>query len=699
MQKQGRRRRPDAMPMPEEQQARMGSRPIQPGDGAEDVARTKAQMGMSSQQEPMRGQPAPMQAAVMPQASPYMPQAATGAPIRQAIGETEVRDALTILERYKSCKASLEQRIVSNELWYRLRHWDTLKKPNSSDPEPASAWLLNSIANKHADAMDNFPTATVLAREEGDQGDAEMLTSILPTVLEQNDFESTYSDVWWYKLKTGTGVMQIVWDNDKLGGLGDISIRKVDMLNLFWEPGIKDIQDSRNLFHVELWERDDVASQWPHVAEAVRGQADVDVNKYQYDDSIPTDTKVAVVDWYYKRKSGSKTILHYCKFCAGQVLVATENDPEYAERGFYDHGKYPFVFDTLFPEEGTPVGFGYIDVCKNPQLYIDKLDSVYVKHAAMGARARFFKRVDVNVNEDDLNDWTKDVVEYEGSANPNDVFYPINVPPLDGNYISLRLQKIEELKETSGNRDFSQGGTTSGVTAASAIAALQEAGSKTSRDNIKSSYRAFQAVCYMVLDLMRQFYTEPRMFRIIGKQGEMRFVEFQGQAIGMQDVGGGFLPEASRMPYFDIRVVPQKSSPFSTVAQNERAKELYSMGFFRPDLADQAMLALDMMQFEGIERVREQIAKNGTLYQAIQELGPIALAMAQHIDQVEGTMYTQQVAMLVQRYMAVTNNPQAGAPMGSEAETNALGMAFNNARGSLAGEARKGAATRSTPKV
>ena len=55
---------------------------------------------------------------------------------------------------------------------------------------------------------------------------------------------------------------------------------------------------------------------------------------------------------------------------------------------------------------------------------------------------------------------------------------PIEVFPLNGTYYQVYQGKIEELKETSGNRDFSQGSTASGVTAASAIAALQEAGSK-----------------------------------------------------------------------------------------------------------------------------------------------------------------------------------------------------------------------------
>ena len=65
-------------------------------------------------------------------------------------------------------------------------------------------------------------------------------------------------------------------------------------------------------------------------------------------------------------------VLHYCKYVNDEVLFATENDSKYADRGWYDDGEYPFVFDVLFRVEGTPAGFGYIDVGKSAQEYIDR---------------------------------------------------------------------------------------------------------------------------------------------------------------------------------------------------------------------------------------------------------------------------------------------------------------------------------------
>jgi len=520
--------------------------------------------------------------------------------------EKKLQQAQRLLGDYRRGKAALDARVVENDQWYRLRHWQNMRPSgNPGDPEPASAWLLNSLLNKHADAMDNYPEPVVLPREAGDQEDATVLSAVLPVILEQNEFEETYSDMWWQKLKSGAGILGVFWNPGLMGGLGDVDVRRVDILNLFWEPGVTDIQNSRNVFHVELMDNEELQARYP-VLEGKLGQSGDRPQSYVHDDAIDTTDKSAVVDWYYKR--GGK--LHYAKFVNDVLLYASEEDPAYAERGFYDHGKYPFVFDALFACEGSPAGFGYLDICKQPQMYIDRLNQVILKNAVMASRPRWFVRADGMINEEEYADWDRDFVHYNGSGNPEEHIRPIQVPTLSGVYVSILNNKIDELKETSGNRDFSQGGTNAGVTAASAIAALQEAGSKLARDMIKASYRAFTQVCYLIVELIRQFYDEPRSFRIIGEQGAQSFVMYSNARLKMRAIGMEYgIPVGSRMPVFDIRIRPQKVNAFSKVAQNELAKEFYSLRFFDPANAAQALACLEMMDFEGKDMVMKRIAE------------------------------------------------------------------------------------------
>ena len=536
------------------------------------------------------------------------------------IGAEEVARAEQILQKYKVGKAALDQRLVDNELWFRMGHWKNYQNPMmEGKPQPSSGWLFNSIANKHADAMDNYPAPNVLPRAPDDEQTARVLSSVLPVVLEQADYEQVYSDTWWRKLKQGTGVKGVFWDPEQRGGVGEITVRPMNLLMLYWEPGVDDIQASPNFFSLSLEDTDQLTERWPQLEG--HSTSALEVPHYLHDGGLDTNGKSVVVDWYYKKRNAEgRRVLHYCKFCNGVVLYASENDPEYAGRGFYDHGQYPFVFDPLFVEEDSPAGFGYIDVMKECQTAIDRMNHAMDENVLLSSKQRYVLSDAAGVNEEELADFSRDIVHVVGRLG-DDSFRPLQTTGLQGNSLSYRNSRIEELKEISGNRDMTQGGTAGGVTAASAIAALQEAGSKLSRDMLKSAYRAFAKECYLIMDLMRQFYDEERIFRIIGETGRSEFVHFSGAALRAQALPGvGGVELGSREPVFDIVVSAEKKSTFSRLSQNETAKECYQLGFFAPRNADAALAALEMMDFEGIEKVRQRVRQNGTLAQRLEQL-------------------------------------------------------------------------------
>ena len=589
--------------------------------------------------------------------------------LAQVIGKEQVQKARLTLQKYKEGKANLEQKIIDSEQWYKLRNWECMRKQSEQQGqvEPVSGWLFNSIANKHADAMDNFPSPNILPREEGDKAEAEMLTSIIPVILEQNEFEDTYDVEADDKLKHGTGVYGVFWDGSKLNGLGDIAVESEDILSLFWQPGITDIQDSRHFFHVALVDNDVLMGQYPQL-QGKLGSSTLDLSRFIYDDAVDTSEKSAVIDWYYKKSMGGKTVLHYCKFVNDEVLFATENEPENYPDGWYAHGLYPYVFDPLFRMKGTPCGFGYVDVAKSAQEYIDRGNQAILENMLANASPRHFIRNDGSVNEEEYADMTKKFIHVDGNLGQDSIL-PVQGKPLSNIYVQVVHDKVDELKETTGNRDISTGGTTSGVTAASAIAAMQEAGSKLSRDNNKASYRAFRKVCLMIIELIRQFYDLPRCFRIMGENGAARFVEYSNAGIlpQMQGIEMG-VDMGERIPLFDIEITAQKQSPYSKMSQNELALQFFGAGFFNPQMADQALACLDMMDFDRKQFVMQKIAQNGGMYQQMLMMQQQMLQMAQMIDP----------AMAEQMAVGMMNG-QPGAPMMGAApdqnvqETEALG--------------------------
>ena len=510
-----------------------------------------------------------------------------------------VMQLLEILRRYREGKRSVDQRLIASEQWWKLRNTAMADREGHQKPgfRSRSGWLHNVITSKHADAMDAFPEPNILPREASDKPEAETLSRLIPCILEQNRFERSYSDAWWSKLKFGTGVYCVTWDPEKLSGLGDIDIRRCDLLNLFWEPGAADIQQSKYFFEVSFVDRDDLRARYPDAPISDTHAALTAV--LPYDDRVDLSEKVPVIHCYYHIGAA----LHYARFTPDAVLYATENDPDgLAQTGLYDHGKYPYVFDALFPVEGSPCGYGYVDLCKQPQIEIDLMKTAFVENTMNGARPRYFVRRGSGVNREQFLDLNNPLIEVEGTLDAGAIA-PIQHGSLDGAYLAMLDRVIAELRETSGNTETSTGTTNSGVTAASAIAALQEASGKGSRDSAMSGYRAYADLVELVIELVRQFYDLPRQFRIVGEDGTETFTAYSNAALKPRSAGGGLY----RLPVFDIRVVPQKRSAYTKMANNDLALQLFSLGFFRADMADQALRCLTVMDFDGKDALRRVI--------------------------------------------------------------------------------------------
>ena len=644
------------------------------------------------------------------------------------------QELTAVLQKYKAGKQSLERRVIAAENWWKLRNrFEEDKRPCASsagDFRAVSGWLHNVIVSKHADAMEAYPEPVILPREPDDRAEAELLSAVVPCILEQNAFERTWSDAMWQKLKTGTAAYRVGWDPDKLGGLGDISIERVDLLNLFWEPGIADIQRSKFVFCTHLEDNDELEEEFPQLRGRLRGNP-FTATRFLYDDAVSLDGKSTVVEAYYRRKRAGRTVLHYVKYVGDTVLYSTEEgepcrealpllgevarsaegvarvetraggkresgvnlalsfsngqslypgDPsvsfadsspsrgaedapnDIAEEaapnaiGLYAHGRYPFVLDPLFPVEGSPCGYGFVDLCHNNQTAIDLMRSAIIKNTVVGATPRYFQRIDGSVNEEEFADLGRTLVHVSGNLG-EDSLRQIGFSPLSGVYMDVLNSSIQELRETSGNTETSTGNISSGVTAASAIAALQEASGKGSRDSTRSSYVAYAQIVELCIELIRQFYGLPRSFRIAGRAGAEEYIRFSNAGLCPRPQQFG-----AALPVFDVKVSAQKRNAYSRLSQNELAMELYRMGIFDEGKEQEALSCLRMMEFDGRDELIGRITASMGLREKLDELQKykaLALAFARRYrpDMAEG--------------LGVAVDPYLGAP--SEAAAAPLG--------------------------
>ena len=644
------------------------------------------------------------------------------------------QELTAVLQKYKAGKQSLERRVIAAENWWKLRNrFEEQRRSGTAageDFRSVSGWLHNVIVSKHADAMEAYPEPLILPREPDDRGEAALLSAVLPCILEQNAFERTWSEAMWQKLKTGTAVYRVGWDSEKLGGLGDISIERVDLLNIFWEPGVSDIQRSKFVFCTHLEDNEELEEQFPQLRGRLRGSP-FTATRFLYDDAVSLEGKSTVVEAYYRRKRGGRTVLHYVKYVGDTVLYSTEGEgaipapqgaAEVSERvplapqgaapirgsgaerrrglrsgetasmektvcsadhsfphwqspdhgdpsvslaldsspkrgakgvdaalsvslaldsspeggakytpysptpapapGLYAHGRYPFVLDPLFPVEGSPCGYGFVDLCHNNQTAIDLMRSAIIKNTVVGATPRYFQRIDGSVNEEEFADLSRPLVHVSGNLG-EDSLRQIGFSPLSGVYMDVLNSSIQELRETSGNTETSTGNISSGVTAASAIAALQEASGKGSRDATRSSYLAYAEIIELCIELIRQFYGLPRSFRIAGRSGAEEYIRFSNLGLGAREERCG------AAPVFDVKVSAQKRSAYSRLSQNELAMELYRMGIFSGGHELEALSCLQMMEFDGRDELINRINAALGLRERLDELQKYkALALA-----------------------------------------------------------------------
>jgi hypothetical protein len=567
------------------------------------------------------------------------------------IGENEVRKATEILQKYKSGKAHLEQKIIRNEEYWKLRQWGKFEKTSKEDI-PSTAWLFNCIQSRHSDIMDSYPVGNFLARQEDDKAEAEKLSAVVPVIMEQNRYEDTYSDIAWYLLKHGGCVQGIFWDGSVHNGLGDIKIKKIDFLSLFWQPGITDIQDSQNVFNIELVDNNILEQRYPQTVGKLGGKS-VNVAKYMYDDTVDTTDKSVVIDWYYHTYYNGKKTLQYVKYVNDIVLYATENETEVPEktvtdpqtgipitvktgesiatRGLYDHALYPFVVTALYPIEGSICGYGLTDIAKDTQLQIDLLNKAIIDNATAGATARYFVRNDGTVNLKEYDDPSKKFVHVEGNIDDTNI-RPIDHKGLDGIYFNVLGQKIDEIKYITSNQDVNNGAAPSGITAASGIAALQETAGKNARTTNKTIHRSYRDVCYQVIELIRQFYDVPRTFRIHPDGEQEGYMMFSNQGLKPQTQSTMGMDMGFRLPEFDIEVTSEKANPYKKMEINELALSFYNAGFFNPQMTSQALACLDMMDFTRKEDVIRKISENGTLTEMLLLYQQLALSLAEQIS-------------------------------------------------------------------
>ena len=556
--------------------------------------------------------------------------------------DTDFVDAVyELFDEFKDSYTEEWTRIDDNEKMYRGDHWHDVPQSDPNEPRPSTPIIQSTIENIRADLGDEFPEAVIRPEDIGDEVCAKVLTEIVAQDLEATDYEHEYDLLSHDILVGGWTVQETGWDNTLHNGLGGSFIRHVSNKNFMCDPKCADIQNGRAVFKFDKLPREFFRQRFPKVYPHMEN--DVQTISKEHDEfgnlvkSKDSEYMVMIEAWF-RFFDGKRYRVHMVKVAGGKVL---ENSYNVKADGYFAHGEYPFKVTPLFTQKGTPFGYGIVDMFKSAQKYSDKLDQILLTNALIASKPKLLVQADA-ADIDDLRDYSKSVHEVKG--NPDLVAKWHNPPPLPShimNYMALTRQSI---KDESGSNDFSRGNVSAGVTAASAITALQEMSSKRSRMESRRLHLGFKESVRMMLEVDREFITYPR-FVTVTIAGEPQRIKVSDQFFRANTFGIEVPIE------FNVSIKTMRETKFTKLANNELM--LQAVNIFGQS-ADPVII-FEGMEFDGKELLLEKL-------RAAQGKG--MLALQQQLQQAQQII--EQLSQQNQEYGAAVSSMQNALAAESE---------------------------------
>ena len=130
------------------------------------------------------------------------------------------------------------------------------------------------------------------------------------------------------------------------------------------------------------------------------------------------------------------------------------------------------------------------------------------------------------------------------------------------------------------------------------------------------------------------------------------------------------------------------------MAQNDLALQFYNAGFFNPQMADQALACLDMMDFDRKEFIMQKISQNGGMYQQMMMMQQQMMQLGAMVDQMRGsTEITQGLA----NQFGIQMPQMSGGASANAEKTEALGGESGVGEPSITKKARQRVAESTSP--
>lgn len=580
-------------------------------------------------------------------------------------------EAYKFLRIFRDGCREYHEKIRDNREIVRMKdpYQDTGRKQEGEPKMLQLQTLKSTFNNCVADQLDNMPEAALLPERPGLEEVAEDMSDVVRFVFNQNGYEELHRRrVEDYFI--GTALTQIVWDADMDGGKGNVAIDRWPIESFLWDPQEPDIQNARALIKVTWHPLSWFAAHYPDRAQYIGSEEsehdNVGLNEELVRLSGDEDRAMLMEYWYRRYDAKKRRYTINVAFFAGGALLENQTD-------VYRHGMYPFVMEPFNYIEGKPVGDGLIDQLAPMMRYVNRYAHYMDENARMSAKNRLLVRKNAQLDMQALADFDQNIIE--GQNIDDDSVRWFQSKPLNGMITQQMLQFQTDIKQDSGQSQWTRGETAGGVTAASAISALQEAGGKITREHTLMLNQGFKKIVEQVLWLVCQFYTNRQEQMITGKDGKAREVmmsashlrgddappeEMPPEAVlmkvdellpganGMPGLGSRIRERAQKKaakrrkdnlapPPYTVQVQVSRRNPLRVQAQNELFIQAYTMAAQAGQQFPLKML-FELLVVDGKDRIMPILEEVDQQTQMLQQLMEENQMLKQSNENMQGTL-------------------------------------------------------------
>lgn len=468
-----------------------------------------------------------------------------------------------------------EKRSGIEEVWRKEQrmctgdHWNGLRPPDNG-PYPERMEYVGNYAWSQCESIISrltgwVPTPDFEAMEPGDEDRANLLNMFIPYELNVIKFKPKHIRAVRRMVVHGPLVYMTLYDPTVKGGRGNNrftgqnDIIPLEFGSFFPDPAVKDfinLQKGRAHIINHLMTLDYIRKRWPKQgAKVMPENRSSDTEIFDVDNETIMNTTYSrednqttanVLAYWYKGKpkymsdedkkifkelaqeklsegldpseceakaSGQMDGIHCLYVTVGNVFLEHKSY-------VYDHGQYPIVARTLFPEENNPWGKGYMRDLISPQTMLNR----FVELAAE-VTSKMGNSVIVYGTAAGLSDAFKQIWKrfrsVAGAMLPvqgdvNQVKELQGVPPNPGimQYIQHFLEMMQKIP---GMFDSANGAANSNVTSGRQSEALISAAQGRLSLAAELIEDAVQEVIEQYISLCAQFYTSERVTRITNK--------------------------------------------------------------------------------------------------------------------------------------------------------------------------------------